>query len=77
MDLGLGILGQDLRVSDLNLRFQTSRVHFEEVLGSFTFRVHILSSSGFRFGPQTESVYSLTPSFLKIEFLKKQHAQMQ
>ena len=42
----------------LNLRLWISRIHSEEVSGSLAFGTCIFSSSGFRCGPQTESVYN-------------------
>ena len=59
--LGLGELGSSLSISGLNLRLQISRIHSKEVSGSLAFGTRIFSSSGFRCGPKTESVYSLPP----------------
>ena len=59
--LGLGELGSDLSVLGLNLRFRIFRIHFEEVSGFLAFVTRIFSLSDFRCGPQTESVYSLSP----------------
>ena len=57
------ILAQDLG-------FRAYRDLFEEVLGFLVFRARIFSSLGFHCGPQTESVYSLSPGFSKIEFFE-------
>ena len=59
--LGLGELGSDLSVLGLDLRLRISQIHSKEVSGFLAFIVHILSSSDFRCGPQTESFYSLPP----------------
>ena len=67
--LGLGELGSDLSVLGLNLKLRISHIHSEEVSDSLAFGTRIFSSSGFRCGPQTESVYSLPPGFSKTEFL--------
>ena len=59
--LGFNELGSDLSVLGLNLRLRISQIYSKEVSGSLAFGTHIFSSSGFRCGPQTESVYSLPP----------------
>ena len=59
--LGLGELDSYLNVLGLSLRFRISPIHSEEVSGSLAFETRIFSSSGFRCGPQTESVYILPP----------------
>ena len=48
--------------------FRVYRDLLEEVLGSLAFRAHVFSSSGFRRGPQTESIYSLPLVFRKLNF---------
>ena len=80
---GLGFKWARLRFEyflGLNLRFWISRIHSEEVSGSLAFGTRIFSSSGFRYGPQTESVYSFSPlifqktAFMHSKFSKNQHA---
>ena len=54
----------------MNLGFWAFDSISEKFRAFLAFKTHIFSSSGFRCGPQTESVYSLSPDFSKTEFLK-------
>ena len=78
--LGLGILGSDLNVSGLNLRFRISQIHSEKVSGSLAFRVRYFLIIGLSLRASNRECLQFSPlifqktAFMHSNFSKNQHA---